>query len=208
MMFSCWASSARRLILGAVCTNSRTRFLMLQPQHMMPSQLTRGDPTQHCAVRQGLARGSVLQCHHLSDLSPSFSLPVTLRKWSGSYVHVSPRPCSSAIDGQACNPPTGGTTPSVQSVLSRPYLALSPPHVCHRQGTGLSPHTQQEMVISGAPPHPNTRVPSVSKKADIFSHGDTCLAPCHCVIDPRRADVPRARRSPQRICISPLLKKP
>ena len=90
------------------------QILMLQPQHMMPSQLTRADPHNNTvllvAVSYSAATSVISEkpplsffpsfCLSLSrsfflSFSPSFSLPVTLRKGSGSHVHVSPRPCSS-----------------------------------------------------------------------------------------------------------------
>ena len=64
--------------------------------------------------------------------------PVRFHKGSVSHVHFHPRPCSST-DRWAR--PSSHRNFEVRALM--PTLASSPPHVCHRQGTGLSPQARK-----------------------------------------------------------------
>ena len=189
------------------------QILMLQPQHMMPSQLTRADPTQHCAVRQDLlvavsySAATLVISEKLFTFFlslPLFLFACTLRKGSGSYVHVSPRPCSSAVDGPGLQP-TDRRDHTTQCVVRALMPTLAHRHrMCViAKGLGCLRTRSRTWSFLGRL-RIQTHVFHPYQKNRHFSHGDTCLAPCPCVIDPRRADVPRARRLAQRICISPL----
>ena len=73
---------------------------------------------------------------------------VLLHKVLGSYVHVCPRPCLSTCRWArlATHRHNGPPAECVLRALM-PAVAPSPPHVCHRQGIGLS-SMQQDVAIS------------------------------------------------------------
>ena len=65
---------------------------------------------------------------------------VLFYKVSGSYVRVCPRPCLSTCRWARLATHRHNGPPTQRAVRAlMPTLAASPPHVCHRRQTGLSP---------------------------------------------------------------------